>query len=560
MARDYFSEEIEGGIQKDYFSEEISGKIAKLPSLPERLKGRARRVGAIASRITIGDVPFARKLLPTSAQQVQPYGDEKSLENILRFGRDVGAFALAERGFGALPLAQRLRGAGLLGAKGGKLARFAGRQLPFAASGATVSGATARSEDPREIAKQAALGSAAYPVLRKTGEVISRKFPRAAAQAFQDVGSFTSSVPGRAIEVAQREGIGKLFSKKAGYRAERSVQKLGERVSSVFNKLRKRLGENVGKVTERYAETPMSIRGTAKNFSKLVAQEGQADLLVAPKTLQEATELTSQPARATVSKAYNDLVRLSGQEKVTIKLVKNFIDRIDDDIVRVGRATREGRYLSILRDRLSKGVVRNIPRSRDRFAYARANQAFSNLMQHGERLDKAGILTSGKGGVGFEVFTGPGNLEAVVQKGPKTFAKREAIHEFSNFAKKYGIPDIFSEAEKTMAAQALSGGQFQGIRTGIFQNLIGSGAGALGLGALTGLTTGNPYLALASAGLGGAMSTPRGLATIMGGGQNIGRRLISRPISAFGGKTLPNVATRRILPVLAQRLLIRRNE
>jgi len=137
-------------------------EIRITPSRKEQLIASMKRKGALGAKAVLGDIPYARKLLPESWKETVPYsGVEKVQYPLTRLGRDIGLFAATEGVTSVIPWLAK--------------AKLASQMTKMGLQGAAFGAVTAGTEEPKEIAEKAittgAILGAVPPVFKGIGAV-----------------------------------------------------------------------------------------------------------------------------------------------------------------------------------------------------------------------------------------------------------------------------------------------------------------------------------------------------------------------------------------------------
>jgi len=186
--------------------------IGVAPGLGEQLVTSVKRKGAIAAEALVGDVPYARNLLPEEFATVDPYTRiEKWEAGLLRIGRDIAVFATAEGALAKIPLLAKTA--------------LAAKTARSGLAGATLGAVTAGTEDPAEIARRA-----------------------------RTVGTITAAVP-----VVLR-GVRKM--------AEPFLNKIAPKLSPIKAKITDLIRKRYADTQEGLFESEIYIRSIEKNLSK----------------------------------------------------------------------------------------------------------------------------------------------------------------------------------------------------------------------------------------------------------------------------------------------------
>jgi len=210
------------------------GEIGAAPPLGERLRGQVERKGALVAEATLGDVPFARQLLPERVREAKPVTEgEKIISGGAELGRDILLLA---------------------GTKGMSVPKLALRGFGFGAI-------TADTEKPEDILTQGAISAITFPILQKSTEAIANKITKAAQkglksaqQIWQDLIRAGFTVEKSTVERVQQKGVKQVFSKKinpklgVSNRDDSALLKVGEKIFNSAQKVRR----EAGKVLERW--------------------------------------------------------------------------------------------------------------------------------------------------------------------------------------------------------------------------------------------------------------------------------------------------------------------
>lgn len=324
------------------------GTIGITPSPFRQAIAETKRKGAAVTKGLLGDMPYARRLLPQQIQQFQPSTfEEKALLNVSRLGRDIGLMG----GIGKLGLGRTaLRGAG-------------------------IGMATAGTEKPEEILGAGARGAAVLPLIKKADEIIVpfvskivQKGLKTSQQAWQDLIRAGFTVEKSTVERVQQKGINAVFSKKTGFRDKNAFLKLGNQIFDNTMKLRRYWGDKVGRWRNFLFKDPR-IKVSIVNARNIFQNE-----LRQPTTglLAQTGEALRPTQGIGVDTAQNRLLEinnfLSSGDQVTPQVAYQIIDKLDDLVSASKRgvfslAKNEGRIVANLRRDLIEQIARSAPRN-----------------------------------------------------------------------------------------------------------------------------------------------------------------------------------------------------